>query len=119
MFTHRAKIQLNPNSFIELSQKIHNQIMPALRLQKGFCSGVTSIDTIWLTAIEDTSWETEEDAEIYQRDGYSETLKILYGLTASEPVTSIFEVSDSEIKASRKPVSVYQYEKLENEFPSN
>ena len=106
MFTHRAKIQLKPNSFIELSQKIHNQIMSALRLQKGFCSGVTSIDTIWLTAIEETSWETKEDAEIYQRDGYPETLKTLYGLTDSEPVTSIFEVSDSGIERSKNPVVV-------------
>ena len=106
MFTHRAKIQLKPNSFIELSQKIHNQIMPALRLQKGFCSGVTSIDTIWQTAIEDTSWETKEDAETYQRNGYPETLKILYGLTDSEPATSIFEVSDSVTNPSKKPVFV-------------
>lgn len=106
MFTHRAKIQLKPNSFIELSQKIHNQIMPALRLQKGFCSGVTSIDTIWLMAIEDTSWETKEDAEIYQRAGYPETLKMLFGLTASEPATSIFEVPDPVIKESGKPVFV-------------
>ncbi len=72
--------------------------MPALRLQRGFCGGVTSIDTIWLTAIEETSWETKEDAEIYQRDGYPETLKTLYGLTESEPATAIFEVSDSGIK---------------------
>lgn len=119
MFTHRAKIQLNPDCFIELSQKIHNQIMPALRLQKGFRGGVTSIDTIWLTAIEDTSWETEEDAEIYQRDGYPQTLKILYGLIGSEPATSIFEVSGPGIKASRKPVFAHQDEKLENEFRSS
>jgi len=84
MFTHRAKIQLKPNSFIELSQKIQNRIMPALRLQQGFCSGLTSIDTVWLTAIEETSRDTKKDAEIYRRDDYPETLKILYGLTESE-----------------------------------
>jgi len=104
MFTHRAQIQLKPNSFIELSQKIQNKIMPALRLQKGFCHGVTSIDTIWLTAIEETHWETIEDAEIYQRTGYPETLKMLYGLIDSEPVTSIFEVSSSKFNRSKKPL---------------
>ncbi|HEY8560369.1 MAG TPA: hypothetical protein VIL74_08320 [Pyrinomonadaceae bacterium] len=119
MFTHRAKIQLKPNTFTELSQKIHDQIMPALRLQKGFCAGVTSIDTIWLTAIGDTSWETEEDAKNYQRDGYPQTLKILRGLIGSEPATSIFEVSDSKIQASRKPLLNYRDEKLENEFSPN
>jgi hypothetical protein len=95
MFTHRAKIQLKPNSFIELSRKIQHEIMPALRLQKSFCSGVTSIDTQWLTAIEDTRWETREDAENYQRTGYLETLKMLSEVIEAEPTTSIFEVSNS------------------------
>jgi hypothetical protein len=92
MFTHRAKIQLKPNSFIELSQQITDKIMPTLRMQKGFCYGVTSIDTIWLTAIEDTRWETREDAETYERIGYPETLKTLSSVLNAEPVTSIFEV---------------------------
>jgi hypothetical protein len=102
MFTHRAKIQLKPNSFTELSQQIQNNIMPALRRQKGFCHGVTSIDTIWLTAIEETRWETREDAETYERIGYPETLKTLSAVINAEPVTSIFEVSDSGSKQSKK-----------------
>jgi hypothetical protein len=102
MFTHRAKIQLKPNSFIELSQQIHDKIMPALRLQKGFCDGVTAIDTIWLTAIEDTRWETREDAENYERTGYLETLKTLSALMNDKPATSIFQVSDSGINRSGK-----------------
>lgn len=95
MFIHRAKIQLKPNSFIELSQKIQHEIMPALHLQKSFCSGVTSVDTQWLTATEDTRWETKDDAETYQRTGYLETLKMLSEIIIAEPITSIFEASDS------------------------
>jgi hypothetical protein len=93
MFTHRAKIQLKPNSYIELSQKIKDEIMPALRLQTGFCDGVTAIDTFWMTATEDTRWETREDAETYQLTGYPETLKTLSAVIDAEPATSIFEVS--------------------------
>jgi len=102
MFTHRAGIQLKPDSFIELSQKIKTKIMPALRLQKGFCRGITSIDTIWLTAIEDTRRETKADAEIYQRTAYPETLKMLSGVLDAEPATSIFEVADSGFSQSPK-----------------
>src|SRR5690349_17971084 len=98
MFTHRAKIRIKPNSFIELSEQIQRSIMPALRLQKGFCRGVTSIDTIWLTAIEDTRWQTREDAENYERTGYPETLRFLSAVLDAEPETSIFEVSDSDSK---------------------
>ena len=97
MFTHRAKIQLKSNSYIEL-QKIQKEILPALRLQKGFCQGVTSIDTIWLTAIEDTRWETRDDAENYERTGYPETLRLLSAVLDAEPETSIFEVPDSGSK---------------------
>jgi hypothetical protein len=93
MFTHRAKIQLEPNSFIELSRKIQDEIMPALRLQKGFCSGVTSIDTQWLTATEDTFWETKEDAEAYHLTGFPEIRKMVLEISAGEPATSIFEGS--------------------------
>ena len=102
MFTHRAKIQLNPHSFTALSRKIQNEIMPALRLQKGFCSGVTSIDPQWLSATEDTSWETKEDAEAYQRTGYVDILKILSEVVAAEPTTSIFEAPDPAFNQSKK-----------------
>ena len=101
MFTHRAKIQLKPESFTALSRKIQNEIMPALRLQKGFCSGVTSIDPQWLSAIEDTSWETREDAEAYQRTGYLEILKMLPEVAAAEPITSIFEAPDPAFNQSK------------------
>lgn len=91
MFIHRAKIQLRPNSFIELSRKIEQEIMPALRLKKGFCSGVTSIDTQWLTATEDTRWETRQDAEEYHLNGFPEIKEIISGIGAAEPTASIFE----------------------------
>jgi len=101
MFTHRAKLQLKPNSYVELAQKIKDKIMPTLRLQTGFCDGVTSIDTFWMTATEDTRWKTKEDAETYQRTGYLETLKTLFGIIDADPVTSIFEVSDDGFSQSK------------------
>jgi hypothetical protein len=94
MFTHRAKIQLKPNSYIKL-QKIQSEIMPALRLQKGFCSCVTSIDAFWSRATEDTCWETQEAAETYQRTSYPETLKMLAEVMTTVPVTSIFEAPNT------------------------
>lgn len=91
MFTHRAKINLKFNMHIGFSRKIDREIMPALRLLKGFCSGVTRIDTNWLTAIEDTQWATRADAEAYHAGGYLVTKKILEEVALDEPVTSIFE----------------------------
>jgi hypothetical protein len=95
MFTHRAVIQLKPNSHNELSRKIQQEIMPALRLQQGFCSGVTSIDTQWSTATEDTRWESKEAAEAYHLNGFPAIRKIIADVGIAEPVTSIFEDTDA------------------------
>jgi hypothetical protein len=92
MFTHRASIELNPNSFIELSRKIEREIMPLLRRQPGFCDGLTVIAPERATATGDTRWKTKEDAEAYQLNGYQEVLKTLSGLAKTAPQTSIFEV---------------------------
>lgn len=94
MFTHRVKIQLIPGSTTELSRKIQKEIMPFLKLQKGFCSGVTSIDSNWDKATEDTYWQTREDAESYQQTAYQEVLKVLSGVVKTTPTNSIFEFYD-------------------------
>lgn len=84
-------MQLLADSFISLSREIENTVMPFLRLQKGFCDGVTTVAPERSTAIGETRWNTREDAEAYQRTGYLEVIKTLSGLVVENPVTSIFE----------------------------
>jgi hypothetical protein len=84
-------MQLQDDSFILLSRKIKDTIMPLLRLQKGFRDGVTSIVPERSTATEDTRWNTREDAEAYQQKGYLEVSKALSEVVIAEPITSIFE----------------------------
>jgi hypothetical protein len=93
MFTHRVQIDLKPDSFTELSRKIQSEIMPALRLQQGFCDGVTVIAPERSTATEDTRWKTKADAEAYQQTGYLEVFKVLSSVAKTAPTTSIFEVA--------------------------
>jgi hypothetical protein len=103
MFTHSTEIQPKPASFIEPSQKIQDQIMPALRLQKELFCDVTSIETIWSTASKKTYRETEEALETRQRTGYRWTLKMLSGLIGSVAVRSISEVPVAQFKPKHKP----------------
>jgi hypothetical protein len=95
MFTHRVQMQLKADSFILLSRKIENTIMPLLRLQKGFQSGTTSVAPERSIATEDTHWNTKEDAFAYDRTGYWEVMKSLTDVVSAPPVTSIFEVAES------------------------
>lgn len=92
MFTHRVRIELNPNSFTELSRKIQSEIMPLLRLQKGFCDGLTTVAPERATATGDSRWETKADAEEYQRNGFPKILKILSSVAKTPPTATIFEL---------------------------
>lgn len=92
MFTHRVLISLKPDSFIELSRKIETEIMPALRLQKGFCGGTTVVMPERSSATGETRWETREDAEAYQRNGFADVLKMLSSVAETTPTASIFEL---------------------------
>lgn len=92
MFKHQVKMQLRADSFILLSQKIDNTIMPLLRLQKGFNNGVTSVMPERSSATEDTFWNTKEDAEEYQRSGYLKVLETLAEVVSATPSSVISEV---------------------------
>lgn len=94
MFTHRVQMQLKDNSFILLSRKIEDTIMPFLRAQKGFRNGVTSVAPERSSATEDTHWNTKEDADAYDRTGYLEVVKTLLEVVSAPPTTSIFEGAD-------------------------
>jgi hypothetical protein len=94
MFTHRVQMQLKDNTFILLSRKIEDTIMPFLRAQKGFRNGVTSVAPERSTATEDTHWNTKEDADAYNRTGYLEVMKSLLEVVSAPPTTSIFEGAD-------------------------
>jgi hypothetical protein len=87
-------MQLKDNSFILLSRKIEDTIMPFLRAQKGFRNGVTSVAPERSSATEDTHWNTKEDADAYDRTGYLEVVKTLLEVVSAPPTTSIFEGAD-------------------------
>jgi hypothetical protein len=95
MFTHRVQMQLKADSFILLSGKIENTIMPLLRLQKGFHDEITLVTPEDSSATEDTHWNTKEDAFAYDRTGYWEVMKTLSDVITEAPITSIFEVPES------------------------
>lgn len=94
MVIHQVKIELKPDSFTALSRKIQSKIMPTLRLQQGFCDGVTVIAPERSTATENTRWETKADAEAYQKTGYLEVFKVLSSVAIAAPTSSIFEVAE-------------------------
>lgn len=97
MFTHHVTMSLKDNSHRQLSDKINKSIMPLLKQQKGFIDGVTLVAPERSVAIEDTHWETKEDAEAYQRTSYIKVADMLSEFVRGTPKDSIFEVPLSSI----------------------
>ena len=95
MFTHHVTIPLKAGACTALSSKIDKSIMPFLRSEKGFQNGTTLVNPDYLIAISDTHWETREDAEFYQQNGYLKVLEMLSDFVTKTPKDSIFEVLNS------------------------
>lgn len=95
MFTHHITIPIKAGSCKGLSNKIDKSIMPFLQTEKGFQNGTTFVNPDYLIAISDTHWETREDAESYQRNGYLKVLEMLSEFVTKTPKDSIFEVLNS------------------------
>ena len=97
MFTHHVTMSLKNGSHKELSSRIDQSIMPLLRQLKGFIDGITLVAPERSIAIEDTHWETKDDAENYQRTGYLKVIEMLSEFVKTTPKDSIFEVPVSSI----------------------
>lgn len=97
MFTHHVTMSLKDDSHRQLSNKINKTIMPFLREQKGFINGVTLLAPERSVAIEDTHWETREDAEAYQLTSYLKVAGMLSEFITGTPKDSIFEVPVTSI----------------------
>ena len=95
MFNRHITMQLKANSAVELTRIIEKEIIPLLRKQKGFRDEVTLVAAERLEAVADSFWDTNEDAEAYNRTGYPEVLKSLSKVVDGTPRVVTFEVSNS------------------------
>ena len=95
MITRNVTIKLKANSAPEFTQIIEEQILPLLRKQKGFRDEITFLAPERSEALGISFWDTQADAEAYNRTGYPEVLKTLSKVVEGTPKVENFEVSNS------------------------
>jgi heme-degrading monooxygenase HmoA len=95
MFGRQVTLKLQANSAKELTRLIDNEVIPTLLKQKGFRDATTFISPERSEAIVSSFWDTKEDAEAYNRSGYSELLKTLLSVLDGTPAVKTFEVANS------------------------
>jgi hypothetical protein len=95
MFGRQVTMKLKTNSATELSRITDNEIIPILRKQKGFRDETILIAPERSEATANSFWDSKEDAEAYNRNGYPEVLKALSNVIEGTPTVKTFEFVNS------------------------
>jgi heme-degrading monooxygenase HmoA len=96
MFTRIVELITKPGKNKQLSETIHDKVLPILKKQKGFVD-----ETVLVSDKEDNRvlslsfWKTREDAEEYHRAEYQRIKDMVQHLLESEPMIRTFDVHSS------------------------
>jgi len=97
MITRHVTLKLKANVAPEFNRVIENEILPVLRKQPGFRDEIAIIAPERSEAVAISFWETKENCENYNRNGYPEVLKTLSKLVEGTPKVETFELSNSTL----------------------
>ena len=97
MLIRHVTLKLKTNVAQEFNRVIENEILPLLRKQPGFRDQITFVAPERSEAVGISFWETKENCENYNRNGYPEVLKTLSKLVEGTPKVETFELSHSTL----------------------
>ena len=97
MLTRHVTLKLKANVAPEFKRVIESEILPLLRKQPGFRDEITIVAPERSEAVAISFWETKENCENYNRNGYPEVLKTLSKLVEGTPKVETFELSNSTL----------------------
>jgi len=90
-------MKLKANTAPEFNRVIENEILPLLRKQPGFRDEITFVAPERSEALAISFWETKENCENYNRNGYPEVLKIVSKFVEGTPKIETYELSNSTL----------------------
>lgn len=100
MFARLVTFRLKPETVSRLPRLIEYEILPILRIQRGFRDLVTLVNHEKSQAIGISIWNNKADAEAYNQTGYSQVLKSLSPVVDGSPAVETLEVSAFDIANS-------------------
>ena len=96
MFTRIVEITCKSGKGNELTNTIHENVLPILRKQTGFVDEtVLTSDTNPNQVVGISFWNTKQDAERYHREQYPKVTEMLSSLIESAPVVRTFNLQSS------------------------
>lgn len=95
MFARTVSLQLKPNSVVEFTKTIENDIIPLLRPQPGFQDEIVFVVPGGTEAVSVSLWDDKAQVEAYQRGTDPTVLKALAHVIEGTPQVRLYEVSNS------------------------
>ena len=96
MFTRVVEITTKPGKASELTNNVHEKILPILKKQAGFVDEtVLTSDTEPNRVLALSFWNTREDAERYHREQYPKVNEMLSPYLDTAPVIRTYNVHTS------------------------
>ncbi len=94
MFVRQVTAQFKPGKFDLLNKRLENEVIPLLKKQKGFRDELSFFDRENDEAVAMSFWETEKDAEIYERNVYPQVSKKMEDTLDVAPIVRQFEIAN-------------------------
>lgn len=105
MFARKISIHLKPNTLTEFTKTLEQNVVPLLRKQPGFKDEITFATPGSSDVLAVSLWDTKQNAEAYDANGYKEVLKMLGNVIEGTPKLGTTEVLHSTLHAVRTPVA--------------
>jgi hypothetical protein len=95
MFARIVTIPLRAGCRAEFAKAIEKGVIPLLRTHKGFLDEIAMVSSDGTIGFGISFWDTKENAEAYNRSGYSEVMKALDPVVAGPAQLQLCEVTNS------------------------
>lgn len=95
MFVRQVTAHFKPDKFDLLNQRLEKEVIPLLKKQHGFRDELSFFDKEKEEAVAMSFWDTQQDAEKYQRDVYPQISRKMEDAIEGTPVVRSFEVNNS------------------------
>ena len=100
MFGRQVTLKLKPDAAAELTRIVRSEIIPILQRQKGFRNETLFVAPERSEAIDNSFWDTPEDAEAYNQSAYPQVLTALANVIEGIPTVRTFDFVTSTVDST-------------------
>ena len=97
MFSRIVTMRPKPNSAVQLTKMLEEQVLPSLRKQDGFRDQVCLLSSDTKKVIVISFWDRQEQADAYGRTTFPQVLETVKHLLEETPAVKAYDVLSSTV----------------------